>query len=419
MKKVIFWLILAFFAVDLPAQQFQVLVDSSTRYLQDITFNGNTSGYASCSAGYWKTVNGGQNWQAVSTAMPGFYFKLDFPSPGVMVTSGENGRIGRSTNNGLNWTFQQYGSVELLGLDFSNTLTGYAVGMGSTVLKTTNGGVSWNNQTIPPTDAYLSDVLCYGDNVFMTAKGPATNLLKSTNAGLTWFDAKVGEGTQGGFDICNNGDKFYMVGREDNGGWHPVIFTSTNGGGSWEKKSFSFPGRLTKIAVSPSNPLNAMAIGQYLDDPQYGNGPLILRTTDGGLNWTVLHWGNTSTIVNGVEATDSEYFLVGSGFIIKTAQVVSVNQLSTIVENYSLKQNFPNPFNPSTTIRFSVARNTRVSLSIWDASGRHIAELADNESVSAGSYEYVFDAKGLASGVYFYTLKTDGFTDTKKMLLAK
>ncbi len=72
--------------------------------------------------------------------------------------------------------------------------------------------------------------------------------------------------------------------------------------------------------------------------------------------------------------------------------------------DFSLSQNFPNPFNPTTTIRFDVSVSGNVSLKVYDVLGREVAVLA-NEYLRAGSYERVFEAGNLSSGVYFYTLR--------------
>lgn len=89
-----------------------------------------------------------------------------------------------------------------------------------------------------------------------------------------------------------------------------------------------------------------------------------------------------------------------------------------IPKDFSLSQNYPNPFNPSTTIMFSVPQTSVVKLRLFDVLGRETALLL-NKELKPGSYEYKFDASGMASGVYFYRLETSGFTDVKKMVLVK
>ena len=91
---------------------------------------------------------------------------------------------------------------------------------------------------------------------------------------------------------------------------------------------------------------------------------------------------------------------------------------NSIPVKFSLSQNYPNPFNPSTNIQFDIQRQGLVSLKVYDFLGREIKTLV-NESLQAGSYESTFDATELSSGIYFYRLDADGFTETKKMILLK
>jgi hypothetical protein len=85
---------------------------------------------------------------------------------------------------------------------------------------------------------------------------------------------------------------------------------------------------------------------------------------------------------------------------------------------YALSQNYPNPFNPSTQIKFSIAGNNMTRLTIFDALGREVAVLVDQE-LNTGNYNYTWDAAGMASGIYFYRLEAGTFVQTQKMLLLK
>ena len=85
---------------------------------------------------------------------------------------------------------------------------------------------------------------------------------------------------------------------------------------------------------------------------------------------------------------------------------------------FALMQNYPNPFNPSTKISFSIPSKAVVKLTVYDVLGKEIAVLA-NSTMSAGNYSMIFNADKLSSGVYFYKLKSDDFTDIKKMVFLK
>jgi hypothetical protein len=85
---------------------------------------------------------------------------------------------------------------------------------------------------------------------------------------------------------------------------------------------------------------------------------------------------------------------------------------------FSLDQNYPNPFNPSTTINYSIAEPTIVKIAVYNLLGQEVA-LIVNEYKEAGQYNVRFDASALTSGAYFYTIETQQFKQTRKMLLAK
>ena len=99
---------------------------------------------------------------------------------------------------------------------------------------------------------------------------------------------------------------------------------------------------------------------------------------------------------------------------------ISVQNISSeIPASFELKQNFPNPFNPATVIRFAITTPTEVTLKVYDVTGKEVANLINNQVVSAGINEVTFNAASLPSGLYFYTLQAGDFKETKKMMLVK
>ena len=99
-------------------------------------------------------------------------------------------------------------------------------------------------------------------------------------------------------------------------------------------------------------------------------------------------------------------------------RVVSVDENSEIPKRYTLDQNFPNPFNPSTTIRYGLPNKSDVQLTIFNTLGQQISQLVNGEQ-EAGYHEVKFDASGLSSGVHFYRLRAGDFVETRKLLLMK
>lgn len=94
------------------------------------------------------------------------------------------------------------------------------------------------------------------------------------------------------------------------------------------------------------------------------------------------------------------------------------NQDETIPTEFSLKQNFPNPFNPATKINFSIPKSGNVSLKIYDLLGREVAELINTE-MQPGNYSYDFNAGQLSSGMYFSKIEAGQFSQMRKMMLLK
>ncbi|MBK6915048.1 MAG: T9SS type A sorting domain-containing protein [Ignavibacteriales bacterium] len=88
------------------------------------------------------------------------------------------------------------------------------------------------------------------------------------------------------------------------------------------------------------------------------------------------------------------------------------------VLKYFLSDNYPNPFNPNTSISYSIPENAFVTLKIYDVLGNEVVVLI-NEQKESGNYQIDFNASELSSGIYYYTLTAGNFTSTKKMILVK
>jgi hypothetical protein len=130
---------------------------------------------------------------------------------------------------------------------------------------------------------------------------------------------------------------------------------------------------------------------------------------------------NTSTHVS-VSGLNSVVFnlagLEAKVYSLQQYSITSVAGTPPVPYNFQLSQNYPNPFNPSTIIRYSVPERSKVTLKIFDITGRELLTLLNGE-INAGNYEINFNASKLPSGVYFYTLRSNSFASTKKMLLLK
>ena len=89
-----------------------------------------------------------------------------------------------------------------------------------------------------------------------------------------------------------------------------------------------------------------------------------------------------------------------------------------IPTDYNLTNNFPNPFNPSTKIKYSIPQSSQVIIKVFDILGNEIETLV-SEQKNTGTYEITWHSENLPSGVYFYRLKAGNFVETKKMVLLK
>lgn len=126
---------------------------------------------------------------------------------------------------------------------------------------------------------------------------------------------------------------------------------------------------------------------------------------------------NTNSVTKLINYCNSARSVFNNGF------TLGIQNISTeIPSSFSLSQNYPNPFNPSTKIRFGISRvgqeSQFVTLKVFDVMGREVQILV-NESLQPGTYEITFDGSKLTSGIYFYRIITNSYTETKRMLLIK
>ncbi len=128
-----------------------------------------------------------------------------------------------------------------------------------------------------------------------------------------------------------------------------------------------------------------------------------------------------STVQFAFEYDDFSNWSYGGGvdnFILEGYLENRINSNPLLVSNYKLYQNFPNPFNPTTSISFTLNSAAYVELTVYDAQGAKVANLI-NESIKSGMSSVQFDGSNLSSGVYSYRLSVDGVFTTKKMILLK
>lgn len=109
---------------------------------------------------------------------------------------------------------------------------------------------------------------------------------------------------------------------------------------------------------------------------------------------------------------------ISSTWNIELSCLTGINKNSNVPDKYKLNQNYPNPFNPATEITYDLAGPGNVKLTVYDMSGKEISTLV-NDHQPVGNYKVEFNASNYSSGVYFYKLETEKFSETKKMILVK
>jgi len=359
-----------------------------------------------------KTTNAGQSWTDQNAGYTGERFMcIWIIHPDTVYMSGNDGHILKTVNGGLNWVNMRTDTlVQLWGLQFVNSFTGYAAGSTGIIIKTTNSGVSWTSQVSGVSNA-LSSVYFRNENTgYISGSGI---ILKTTNAGSSWVSQNAAFINFENLRQITFVDDLtgYAVSDADR------IFKTTNAGLNWN------------ITLGGSG---QSLFGIYFTDPNTayicGFNGAITKTTNAGTNWTQQS-SPSNQILTGIWFTNANtgYISAWNGSVLKTTNggITFVEPISSEVpNNFSLSQNYPNPFNPSTIIEFSVPASVvnaymrSVILKIYDPAGSEITTLV-NDNLSPGTYRTQWNSSGYASGVYFYKLMAESFTQTKRMVLVK
>lgn len=377
-----------------------------------------------CGWGYncnrmYKTTSGGENWIIYgSDTNVNNVYSIEFAdlNTGYKVGGSSNlfSRIYKTTNGGINWIQKSFQSSRTIdGIDFLDANTGLICGMGGLIAKTTNGAETW--QIANTGSPHWHDVITYMDNNNCISGNSNGDVYRSTDGGNNWF---ISSNVGSSINSISFGD--VLTGYIGANG----VFKTTDGGYNWV--SIVSGGICHNLKFYNSN---TGFISTY-------NGR-IYRTTNGGLNWADESYISSGLNFGAYTFIDAEtVYMLGSSRLFKTTNGgILTNQPEksiSIPVSFNLLQNFPNPFNPTTTISFSIAKSSFVRLNIYGISGKIIKELI-NEFRLSGDHNIIFDAANLPSGVYFCKLEvsssnqlSDGSNKranyssaTKKMFLIK
>ncbi len=329
----------------------------------------------------YRTVDGGSNWSSLAVTLPsgGRLTGCAMVSPTTGWVVGSGGVVYRTTNRGDSWALVPLGlTTKLNAVFFLNQARGWIAGDAGTVLLTSDSGRTWSQRSVTDTTTLLS--VAFVD----TGRGVAVGRL----------------------------------GR---------IFQTTDGGTSWSLRPVNTRSHLNGVHFAGRD--SGWAVGE--------NGS-IMKTLDGGMHWSG-DLSGTMVSLRGLTVLDGHTALIvgNTGTILRSTFSPTTGiepHPAALPVRARLAQNYPNPFNPSTTIGYTVpgtgdrhqaighgqeATGKRwVRLSVYDVLGREVAVLVD-EPEDPGEYRVRFDGSLLASGLYFYRLAVDDAAEARGMLLLK
>lgn len=400
--------------------------------------------WAVCDTGrVFKSTNGGVNWIQSNTGLPStnIYTVSAIDASNCWIGNGV-GSIYKTSNGGSSWTLQFSISNSFSdGIKMFNANYGIyygdptaASGQTFQYRYTTNGGTNWllaPNLPVVTREYGNPNAWDWLDtsNVWLgvatVVSGATSSKVYRTNVGFAggvWnFGQFGGGGTDDGlyaqavgFTDINNG----MLGTNNS-----AIRKTTNSGATW--LAVNAPGTLTSYFCENANALkDGSNTIRFIIRANASTVTYCYKTTDLGTTWIEepLPSEVISTTIKQIQFLNPSlgYGVGQSGKVIKYTGPSGINLANTLIPaEFNLEQNYPNPFNPSTRINFSIPSSSNVSLKVFNSLGKEVAQLV-NEFKTAGNYSYDFNASSnLTSGVYFYTLTSENFTQTKKLTLIK
>ncbi len=332
------------------------------------------------------------------------------------------GGVLRSTDDGADWDTTGIGLVYYMASFAVDTSSNGGViiyaARDNELFESSDTGSTWTKvgDGLPGTGGVVTALAASGPILFAATStepiGSFNGLYKSTDYGAHW---SVIDTIPTGQSIAIVGDDIYVA---TDGGF----YLSTDGGTTWSMEDVKIG--FNSIKVIRNNILAGTSDGIY-------------RSIDYGLTWTQVGLNDsTGSDVGMLSLTpglifaaygnhclgDLPQLFLGPGSKVTLApisELTSVDEpVPTVPDGYALFQNYPNPFNPTTEIEYRIAKFEHVTLKVYNILGQEVAILV-NGVKGPGDYTVKFDGAGLASGVYFYRLRAEGYSTLKKMILLK
>jgi photosystem II stability/assembly factor-like uncharacterized protein len=382
----------------------------------------------------YRTVNGGTTWKNVTGVLnAGRLVCVDALDELHAWCGSQSGAIVATTDGGISWLTQHYGGRQasaICGIRFIDLHNGFALGnplsAESTfvVLRSTDGGSSWQHVPTEPVGTFkeISSANAFGWNS-ATHGWFGTNLSRvweTGDGGLTW-DARptglwVDTPERGRVFAVDFSDTLYGL------AYHPSSYLArtTDGGSSWEwmHNYLGSSQSESEIALVPNSSFVWAATGQS-----------VFLSTNKGRTWLSQSIYPIKGQIRHVSASSAvmERNLICTGWIVTDSGEVFRSEYSTtgvlessteVSSSYDLLENFPNPFNPTTTITCQSLVGGNLRLVVYDLLGREVATLMDGRKVP-GRYTVTFDGRGLSSGTYFYRFFAGPVVLCRRMVLLK
>lgn len=409
----------------------------------------------------FKTTDGGATFFELTQPVTGTthdFNAIEFADANIGYAAGLSGKIIKTTDAGATWTLLTFPSTSTINdikvIDANTVIA--AVGATSTY-RTTDGGATWAAVDLGYTTGTIYDLEFYNSTFGMAAgySSPSATLSVTTNGGATWaavpslatftgvtnLRAAVIKDVNTWWLADLNGNIAYT--KDAGVTWtqakkildHGLYSGALNndklffvGSGGTILQGYADPEVPVELVSFSANVNQSTVILNWATATETNNrGFEIERKFNNGA-WEVIGFVNgkgSTTNISVYSYSDLTSLSGKYSYRLKQLDYDGTYAFSDIVEvniglpiQFSLSQNYPNPFNPSTTISFTIPKSEFVTLKVFNMLGQEVKTLV-NGFTEAGSYNKIFNASELSSGTYFYQLKTESFSDIKKMILVK
>jgi len=360
------------------------------------SINANTLWCNGLNSANWKSTNGGTNWifDSYSSSLKIKYSSFLDVNTGFAIA--DRGTVYRTTNFGINWNISYNYTGEIFSLHFLNSQTGWAFA-DNFIFKTTNNGLNWN---------VINNVNYISKADFIDAQnGFGYNnsyLLTTSNGGVNWTQNSATFISDYHFLNLQTG---WVISNVDT---TTIVRRTTNGGANW-----------TQLSTINENIISLKFINQNTGYLLSFN--KLYRTTNSGYTWKYADIPTSLRIFSMDLADAGTGWLCGdNSLIIKlvNGSAIFVNSETEAQPDFQLYQNYPNPFNSQTRIKFTITKPSHTSLKIYNVQGREVEVLLNN-TLTPNTYTLRFNSQQLSSGIYFYVLKTNTNSVTRKLVIIK